>query len=81
MDIAVSQSTMQQAIARGPFESSWEALKAYTVPNWYVDGKYRTISRIDTPCKNEDIIASAGETGEVMALDYLRVYCSLFLRF
>jgi len=40
MDIVESQSTMQQAIARGPFEANWEALKAYTVPNWYVDGKF-----------------------------------------
>lgn len=40
MDIAESQRTMQQAIAMGPFESSWESLKAYMVPNWYVDGKF-----------------------------------------
>lgn len=29
-----------QEIARGPFDASWDSLKAYQVPAWYLDAKF-----------------------------------------
>jgi len=31
---------MEPVIASGPFDPTWESLKAYTVPAWYEDGKF-----------------------------------------
>ncbi len=31
---------IDEVIAKGPFTASWESLKAYQVPQWYVDGKF-----------------------------------------
>jgi alpha-L-fucosidase len=31
---------IDQVIAGGPFQASWESLKQYTVPTWYADAKF-----------------------------------------
>jgi alpha-L-fucosidase len=33
-------ATIDAVIARGPFNTSWESLKGYGFPSWYVDGKF-----------------------------------------
>lgn len=32
--------TIDQTIARGPFQDNWASLKHYTIPAWYEDGKF-----------------------------------------
>src|SRR5947208_10061588 len=32
--------TIDQVVAAGPFQASWESLEKYTVPEWYLDGKF-----------------------------------------
>ncbi len=34
------RTTVEQGISTGPFASTWESLKQYTTPDWYVDGKF-----------------------------------------
>ena len=29
-----------QVVSEGPFQANWESLKGYTVPDWYLDGKF-----------------------------------------
>ena len=31
---------IDQVIANGPFQASWDSLKQYTVPDWYRDAKF-----------------------------------------
>ncbi|MAE68150.1 MAG: alpha-L-fucosidase [Phycisphaeraceae bacterium] len=31
---------IEQRIAQGPFAPSWDSLESYTVPDWYVNGKF-----------------------------------------
>src|SRR4051812_24650410 len=31
---------IDQVVAAGPFQASWESLGKYTVPGWYLDGKF-----------------------------------------
>lgn len=31
---------IDEVIAKGPFSANWESLKAYKVPQWYIDGKF-----------------------------------------
>ncbi len=31
---------IEERIAAGPFAASWDALEAYSVPDWYQDGKF-----------------------------------------
>lgn len=33
-------TSIDQVIANGPFQASWDSLKHYTVPDWYQDGKF-----------------------------------------
>lgn len=33
-------TSIDQVIANGPFQASWDSLKNYTVPDWYQDGKF-----------------------------------------
>src|SRR5689334_2125084 len=33
-------TSIDQVIANGPFQASWESLSRYTVPNWYQDAKF-----------------------------------------
>jgi alpha-L-fucosidase len=33
-------NSIQQVIAGGPFQATWESLKQYTVPSWYEDAKF-----------------------------------------
>lgn len=33
-------TSIDQVIANGPFQASWDSLKDYTVPDWYEDGKF-----------------------------------------
>jgi alpha-L-fucosidase len=40
MSLKEAKNTIRQVIANGPFENTWEALKAYEVPAWYEDGKF-----------------------------------------
>jgi hypothetical protein len=30
-------TTIDQVIANGPFQATWDSLKQYTVPDWYQD--------------------------------------------
>ena len=32
--------SVDQEVAKGPFQASWESLKAYKVPAWYLDAKF-----------------------------------------
>ena len=32
--------TIDEVIAKGPYEPTWESLSAYEVPKWYRDAKY-----------------------------------------
>jgi alpha-L-fucosidase len=40
MSLKDSLKQINDIIARGPFAANWESLKAYQVPQWYVDGKF-----------------------------------------
>jgi alpha-L-fucosidase len=40
MRVTEVKQTIQQVITAGPFESTWESLKAYRVPTWYEDAKF-----------------------------------------
>jgi Alpha-L-fucosidase len=40
MRVTEVKQTIQQVINAGPFESTWESLKGYTVPTWYEDAKF-----------------------------------------
>jgi alpha-L-fucosidase len=40
MDLAEAKKTIQQVIARGPFDQNWASLKAYKVPEWYQNAKF-----------------------------------------
>jgi alpha-L-fucosidase len=31
---------IEQVVAEGPFQASWESLKTYSVPEWYLDAKF-----------------------------------------
>ena len=33
-------TTIHEVIERGPFQASWDSLKGYRVPDWYIDGKF-----------------------------------------
>ncbi len=32
--------SVDQVIANGPFQASWDSLKHYTVPDWYQDARF-----------------------------------------
>src|ERR1700690_2103991 len=32
--------SVNQQIAKGPFQASWDSLQAYKVPAWYLDAKF-----------------------------------------
>ena len=32
--------SIEQVVAAGPFQASWESLEKYTVPDWYLDAKF-----------------------------------------
>ena len=40
MDRTVPTQAIRQEIAKGPFTSTWESLKAYHIPSWYEDAKF-----------------------------------------
>ena len=33
-------NTINKVVKEGPFQAEWESLKGFTVPDWYVDGKF-----------------------------------------
>ena len=33
-------SSIDEIIANGPFQASWDSLKHYTIPDWYQDAKF-----------------------------------------
>src|SRR5713226_9043527 len=35
-----SMKRIEQVVAAGPFQASWESLEKYTVPDWYLDAKF-----------------------------------------
>src|SRR5712692_6053684 len=38
--VATALKSVDDGIAQGPFQASWESLKGYTVPAWYLDAKF-----------------------------------------
>ncbi len=40
MDRTVPTQAIRQGIAKGPFTSTWESLRAYHIPSWYEDAKF-----------------------------------------
>ena len=36
----VTMKTVDQAVARGPFQATWESLEKYAPPAWYLDAKF-----------------------------------------
>lgn len=40
MDIREANDMILQMVQVGPFQADWQALKAYTVPDWYKDAKF-----------------------------------------
>lgn len=40
MSIKETKEAIRQVITEGPFQDTWEALKAYRVPSWYEDAKF-----------------------------------------
>jgi alpha-L-fucosidase len=40
MDLAEAKKMIQQVIANGPFDQDWASLKAYKVPEWYLNAKF-----------------------------------------
>lgn len=40
MDSADAKKTIKQVIAAGPFDKTWESLKAYEIPSWYENAKF-----------------------------------------
>ncbi len=39
-DRAAALKAVDDGVARGPFAADWVSLEAYTVPDWYLDGKF-----------------------------------------
>lgn len=39
-DIAEAKARIATTIADGPFDATWDSLRAYQVPSWYEDGKF-----------------------------------------
>jgi alpha-L-fucosidase len=39
-DVAEAMETIKETISAGPFCACWDSLSNYTVPPWYVDGKF-----------------------------------------
>src|SRR5207245_8523135 len=35
-----AMKSIEQVVAAGPFQASWESLEKYTVPDWYLDAKF-----------------------------------------
>jgi alpha-L-fucosidase len=36
----VTMKTVDQAVAQGPFQATWESLEKYSPPAWYLDAKF-----------------------------------------
>lgn len=40
MNVADAMRNIHEGISRGPFEATWDSLRGYQVPSWYLDGKF-----------------------------------------
>ena len=38
--MTINLQTINQTVGAGPFSTNWESFAAYTVPDWYIDGKF-----------------------------------------